>query len=68
MDYMQQQEARAKTLTTTTAVMVRKCFIAGGIVECLSDLAIKKTGELEIQALRCKLELYGWVCGHPKHG
>jgi len=61
---MQQQEARAKTMATT-AVMVTKCFMAGGMVESLRDLAMKKTGEMEFQAQRCKSGLDGRFWGHP---
>lgn len=64
LDYMQQQEARAKT-TATTAVMVTKSFMAGGMVESLRDLAMKKTGEMEFQAQRCKLERGGRFWGQP---
>ena len=45
---MQQQEARAKA-TTTAAKAVTKCFMSEEILECLWDLAMKKTDKLKIQ-------------------
>ena len=66
LNYMQQHEARAKAMTTT-AVTVTKCFMSGDMVESLRGLAMKKTGELEIQAQRCKFRDVWTVLMAPEH-